>query len=428
MLVPLLSAIVIVLLSYWGWRQIEQSSDEFQQAMITAEQAKARAEKVSLAKDNFLGTISHELRNPLNSIMLWSSTLLTDQTLDDHVRRGLAAIDRAVRVQTQLVDDLLDLARIESGRMRLDVQSVDLAEVVQAAVESMRAAAEAKSITLQEIIDSRVGPLAGDAGRLQQVVWNLLSNAVKFTPKEGKIQVRVERVNSHVELIVADTGQGIDPASLDSVFYRFWQAEDRGQSKLGVGLGLSIVKEIVSLHGGTVSANSEGPGKGSTFIMKLPMPISTLASTELRRHPTVAPAAGAANAPRLDGFSILVVDDDPNACEALENLLTSLGARVTAATSAQAALAMLDQLRPDAVVSDIGMPIHDGYFLARELRGREHAAGRDGRIPLIALTAYGRVEDKVKVFEAGFDNHMVKPVDPAELSAILSTVIASRGV
>jgi CheY-like chemotaxis protein len=330
-------------------------------------------------------------------------------------------------VQAQLVDDLLDVSRIESGRMRLDVQDVELGEVVRAAIEGVRAAVEAKSLDMQEMIDPRVGPVAGDPGRLQQVVWNLLSNAVKFTPKSGRIQVRVERINSHVEVIVADSGQGIDPGSLDSVFDRFWQARDPGQSRQGVGLGLAIVKEIVTLHGGTVSAHSEGPGKGSTFTIRFPLPVATTAAGEARRHPTVPSKAVITGSTRLDNFLILVVDDDPAACDALTNLLSSLGAKVTAVRSAQAALSSLDRSVPDAVISDIGMPTQDGYFLARELRKREQAKG-DGRIPLVALTAYGRVEDRVKVFEAGFDNHVVKPVDPAELSAILGTLIGSRRI
>jgi len=427
-LVPLLSAAVIFFLSYWGWHHIQQASEEFRRALVKAEQEKAKAEQASRAKDNFIGTISHELRNPLNSIMLWSSTLLSDRNQDPNTLRGLSAIERAVRAQAQLVDDLLDVARIESGRMRLDVQTMDLPEVVHAAVEGMRAAVEAKSIRMQEIIDPRIGPIIGDPGRLQQVVWNLLSNAVKFTPKDGRIEVRVERINSHVEITVADTGQGIDPASLESVFDRFWQAEAPSATRAGVGLGLTIVKEIVSLHGGTVSAHSDGLGKGSTFTVRLPLPVSTAPSLELRRHPTVAPIIGTTSAPRLDGASVLVVDDDPTACDALENLLVSLGAHVTAVASAQAALARLDTLRPDAVVADIGMPGHDGYFFATEVRKREAALTGNSRVPLVALTAYGRVEDKVKIFEAGFDNHVVKPADPAELSAILSTVIAARRV
>jgi signal transduction histidine kinase len=254
------------------------------------------------------------------------------------MRRGLGAIERAVRVQAQLVEDLLDVSRIESGRLRLDVQTVDLADVVRAGVESMRTAAEAKSITLQEIIDPRVDFIAGDPARLQQVVWNLVSNAVKFTPSGGKIQVRVERINSHVEIVVADTGKGIEPSSLRLVFDRFWQAEGQGRSSQGAGLGLSIVKEIVGLHGGTVAAHSEGLGKGAMFTVRLPLPIGKTPSLELRRHPTVSPAVNAANAPRLDGFLILVVDDDADACDALKGLLGSLGASVTAANSAQDAI------------------------------------------------------------------------------------------
>jgi signal transduction histidine kinase/ActR/RegA family two-component response regulator len=424
-LVPLLSAAVTLFLSYWGWRQIQDAREQFGAALAAAEIAKAKAEKASRTKDNFLGTVSHELRNPLNSIMLWSSTLLSEQSLNETVRKGLNAIDRAVRAQTQLVDDLLDISRIESGRMRLDVQPVDLPEVVKAAVESMRAAAQAKAIALHVTIDPGVSQVVGDAGRLQQVVWNLLSNAVKFTPMNGEIRVTVERADSYLEIRVADTGQGIEPASLNSVFDRFWQADNPDQ-KLGVGLGLSIVREIVSLHGGSVSAYSEGLGKGSTFTIRLPLPSATGPLADLRHQPAIGAGLGLADARRLDGCMILVVDDDPGACDALRTLLTSLGARVTIATSAEAALAILDRMHPDAVVSDIGMPVQDGYFLAREMRKREETVDRERRMPLVAVTAYGRIEDKIKMFEAGFDSHIVKPIDPAELSAILGSAINSR--
>ncbi len=268
-LVPFLIVLVMAALSYWGWRQIQKATDQFHEALdaaelarAQAEQASTRAERANRAKDTFLGTVSHELRNPLNSILLWSTALLRDQSLNESARRGMNAIERAVRIQGQLIEDLLDISRIESGRLRLDVQNVDLAEVVRAGVDSMRAAAEAKSIAIHEILDPRVDFISGDPGRLQQVVWNLVSNAVKFTPKGGKIQVRLERINSHVEIIVADTGRGIESASLGSVFERFWQEDDGVQSKHGVGLGLSIVKELVSLHGGTVSAHSDGSRKG----------------------------------------------------------------------------------------------------------------------------------------------------------------------
>jgi signal transduction histidine kinase/CheY-like chemotaxis protein len=432
-LVPFLIVLVMAALSYWGWRQIQKATDQFHEALdaaelarAQAEQASTRAERANRAKDTFLGTVSHELRNPLNSILLWSTALLRDQSLNESARRGMNAIERAVRIQGQLIEDLLDISRIESGRLRLDVQNVDLAEVVRAGVDSMRAAAEAKSIAIHEILDPRVDFISGDPGRLQQVVWNLVSNAVKFTPKGGKIQVRLERINSHVEIIVADTGRGIESASLGSVFERFWQEDDGVQSKHGVGLGLSIVKELVSLHGGTVSAHSDGSGKGSTFTVRLPLPFSTSASSGRRRHPTVAQIGNPASAVRLDGLSILIVDDDLDTCDALKNLLGSLGAEVQAATSARGALAILETMNPDAVVSDIGMPLEDGYFLARELRKRERDRGADGRTPLVALTAYGRVEDKVQILTAGFDSHAIKPVDPVELSAILRTCISSR--
>ena len=431
-LVPVLTALVIAILSYWGWRQIHLGAEQFREALNSAvrardaaERASAAAERANRAKDNFVGMVSHELRTPLNSIMLWSAALLRNPALGEDARRGMTAVERAVRAQAQLIEDLLDISRIESGRMRLDVQAVDLAEVVRAGVESMRVAAEAKSITLQEIIDPRVDAVAGDPGRLQQVVWNLVSNAVKFTPNGGKIQVRVERINSHVEIIVADTGEGIEPAALEVVFDRFWQADGTAQSRHGLGLGLSIVKEIASLHGGTVVAHSAGRGKGSTFAVRLPLPASTIPSLDLRRHPTVTQIANA-NAPRLDGLSILVVDDEPDAGDALRNLLGSLGASVAAATSAQAALATLKTLHFDAVLSDIGMPLQDGYFLARELRKWEQETGRNSRMPLVALTAYGRVQDKVQILTAGFDSHAIKPVDPVELSTILETLISSR--
>jgi signal transduction histidine kinase/ActR/RegA family two-component response regulator len=433
LLVPVLTALVIAILSYWGWRQIQLAAEQFHEALNSAEQATEAAEKASAAakranraKDNFVGMVSHELRTPLNSIVLWSAALLRNPALGEDARRGMTAIERAVRAQSQLIEDLLDISRIESGRMRLDVQAVDLAEVVRAGVESLRFAAEAKSITLQEIIDPRVDAVAGDPGRLQQVVWNLVSNAVKFSSNGGKIQVRVARINSHVEIIVADMGQGIDPAALGSVFDRFWQGDGTAQSRHGLGLGLSIVKEIVSLHGGTVVAHSEGPGKGSTFAVRLPLPASTISPPELRRHPTDTQIGANANAARLDGLSILVVDDEPDVGEALRNLLGSLGARVASATSANAALATLKTLQFDAVLSDIGMPLQDGYFLARELRKWEQETGRNGRIPLVALTAYGRVEDKVQILTAGFDSHAIKPVDPVELSTILEALIAAR--
>ena len=425
-LVPFLCLLVAAFLGYWGWWQIRYASLEFDNALTAADEARAKAEQANRAKDRFLGTVSHELRNPLNSIMIWSATLHADQMLSEKMVRGLNAIDRAVRAQAQLIEDLLDIARIESGRLRLDVQTVDLSEVVKAAVENMRAAAEAKSILLQIIIDPRAPTVAGDPARLQQVIWNLVSNAVKFTPRGGKVQVRVARVDSHLEIVVADTGVGMEAKSLTAVFERFWQAETTGQINQGVGLGLSIVKEIVSLHGGAIVAKSDGLAKGSSFTVKLPLPAAATKSPQSGRHPTIARSPKVIAAPRLDGLSILVVDDDPDAREALKTLLSSLGAAVTAEPSAREALARFDELQPDVIVSDIGMPLHDGFYFARELRRREQSAMKSKRVPLLALTAYGRPEDRVQILAAGFDSHAVKPVEPAELSMLLGTLVASH--
>jgi signal transduction histidine kinase/ActR/RegA family two-component response regulator len=416
-LILVFSGVVALSLGYWGWHQIQVAGEQFAEALTNAQEA-------SRAKDNFLGIVSHELRNPLHSILLWCSALLSGQTSDERTRRGLTAIERAARAQAQLIEDLLDISRIERGQLRLDVQTVDLAEVISAAVETIRTTAEAKSVTLETLLDSCVDFVTGDPGRLQQVVWNLVSNAVKFTPKGGKIQVRVQRINSHVEIVVADNGQGIAPRSLPFVFDRFWQAEHRSGASHGIGLGLSIVKQIITLHGGTIAVHSDGLGKGATFTARLPLPVTRAISNQLRRHPTVAPLTSATGAQRLDGASILAVDDEPGACEALKNLLASLGANVVTVTSAEAALAMLDKLHPDAVVSDLGMPLRDGYFLAKALRERELNTG--ARMPLVALTAYGRIEDKVQTLAAGFDSHLIKPVDAVELAAVLRNLITSR--
>ncbi|HZP45902.1 MAG TPA: ATP-binding protein [Candidatus Binataceae bacterium] len=418
LLVPLLALLVAGILAYVGWREITRASAQFRGAL-------ARAEEANRSKDIFLATVSHELRNPLNSIMLLTGVLQANQSLSDEVRRRVDSIGRAARAQAQLIEDLLDVARLESGRMRLDVQATDPAEVVRAALESIRLAAEAKAITVQELIDPKVGLIAGDPKRLEQVMWNLLSNAVKFTPKGGRIQVRLERINSHIEIVVADNGKGIEPRDLSFIFDRFWHQADP-ENRRGMGLGLSIVKELVALHGGTVVAHSEGAGKGSTFIVRLPLPPARAPLLEPRRHPTVSPAESIAVIPRLDGLTILAVDDDKEACDALTNFLGSLGAMVSAEYSAQEALRRLDMMAPDLVIADIEMPVQDGYYFARELRKREQATTPHRRVPLIALTAYGRVDDKVRILAGGFDCHVVKPVELVELAATIRNLIEAR--
>jgi signal transduction histidine kinase/CheY-like chemotaxis protein len=418
--IPIVALILAVGLTWVAWREIRSASDTFTAALKDAEEA-------NQAKTNFLAVVSHELRNPLNSILLWCNALLTTGTLQGKVDQGVNAIWRAAKAQAQLIEDLLDIARIESGQMRFDVQLTNPAEVVRAAVDSMSPAAEAKSITVQVVLDPRVDVVMGDSQRLQQAVWNLLSNAIKFTPRGGKVQVRLERINSHLEIVVADDGQGIDQRALENVFERFWQAGGPNSPERGMGLGLSIVKHIVTLHGGTVTAHSDGLNQGSVFIIRLPLPVTTAGlASPARRHPSVAPIAQMAHIPRLESISVLVVDDDAETREALRSLLTSVGASVKTAATVEGAIAVLAESYPDVLVSDIGMPGRDGYWLIKEIRSREKGRGPSDHLPAVALTAYGRVEDRVEVFASGFDSHVMKPVDPAELAAIIKRLVEAR--
>ena len=418
--IPIAALILVFGLTSVAWREIRSASATFNAALKEAEAA-------NQAKTNFLAVVSHELRNPLNSILLWCNALLTAGTLEGKVDQGVNAIRRAAKAQAQLIEDLLDISRIESGQMRFDVQPINLAEVVRAAADSMSPAADAKSIAMQVVLDPRADAVMGDSHRLQQAVWNLLSNAIKFTPKGGKLQVRLERINSHIEIVVADNGHGIDTSALENVFDRFWQARASNDGERGMGLGLSIVKHIVNLHGGTVVAHSDGLGKGSTFTIRLPLPVTTASvETVQRRHPTVASQAQIARTPRLEKISALVVDDDPATREALRSLLISLGAKVKTAANVESAFAVLDQTKPDLLISDIGMPGHDGYFFIKEIRAAEKATGATDHLPAVALTAYGRVEDRVAVLASGFDAHVVKPVDPAELAAVIKRLVEAR--
>jgi signal transduction histidine kinase/CheY-like chemotaxis protein len=414
--VPFAALILIIGLTTTAWREIRRASRTFAAALKDAEQA-------NQTKTNFLAVVSHELRNPLNSILLWCNALLSSGTLEGRTGQGVAAIFRAAKAQAQLIEDLLDISRIESGHMRFDVQPISPAEIVRAAVESMSPAADAKSIAIQIMIDPRTGAIVGDSHRLQQAVWNLLSNAIKFTPKNGKVQVRLERINSHLEIVVADNGEGIDPRAIDNVFDRFWQGTERPAAERGLGLGLSIVKHIVNLHGGTVTAHSDGPGKGSAFVIRLPVPVTTARlEGPLRRHPTVDSVVHNARVERLEAISALLVDDDPETREAMRSLLTSLGARVTMVENVERAIAALAQMNPDVLISDLGMPGRDGYSLIKEIRAKEKAASAP-HLAAIALTAYGRVEDRVEILAAGFDAHVVKPVDTAELAAVIKRMV-----
>lgn len=395
-----------------------------QKARAEAEIARAEAEKLNQLKDEFLSIVSHELRTPLNAILGWSHLLRRKKVDPATLNRALETIERNTRAQVQLIDDLLDISRIATGKIRLNVQSVELLPVIEAAIDTVRLAADAKNIRLQSVLDSAVGPVLGDPERLQQIVWNLLSNAIKFTPKHGRVQVYLQQINSHVEIVVADTGQGISAEFLPYVFERFRQGDSSiTRSFGGLGLGLAIVRQLVELHGGTVHAESPGEGKGATFTVKLPlMAVEARAIEPERAHLAGRDGDTFESSPRLDGLRILVVDDDADTRDLLTHTLEAFGAKVMAATSADEAISALTEssIPMDILISDIGMPDEDGYALLRRVRALEPENG--GKIPAIALTAYARTQDRRATLLDGFQSHVAKPVEPAELIAVIANL------
>ena len=403
-----------------------RAAKERERLLEAERSARAEAERVSRMKDEFLATLSHELRTPLNAILGWSQLLGSRGGEDAELAEGLDVIERNARVQTQLIEDLLDMSRIISGKIRLDVQRVDLADVVRAAVASVRHSATAKEIRLQIVLDPMAGPVRGDPARLQQCFWNLLSNAIKFTPKGGKINVALERVNSHLEVCVADDGQGIKPDFLPHVFERFRQADgSTTRAHGGLGLGLSIVKHLVELHGGTIRARSAGEGQGATFCIELPLMVvhAAVEPDAARQHPRGTASPGEAEPldhPSLAGIKVLVVDDEADARRLLLRVLEGCGAQVLLAASAQEGLDTLRRERPDMLISDIGMPGEDGYDFIR--RVRELPADQGGRTPAAALTAFARSEDRTRALRAGYQTHVAKPVEPTELSAVVASL------
>jgi PAS domain S-box-containing protein len=387
--------------------------------LLTAERtARAEAERANRLKDDFVAMISHELRTPLNAILGWTE-LMQKEPGDAVLRtRGLEVVVRNTRLQTQLISDLLDVSRIVSGKLRLDVQSVDLASVVAAAIETVEPAAIAKGIQIDRELDTSIGPTAGDPVRLQQVVWNLLSNALKFTPTGGRVQVTLRPAGSEAEIVVRDNGAGIRPEFLPHVFDRFQQADvSRVRRFGGLGLGLSIVKNLVQFHAGTVRAESEGEGRGATFTVTLPV-----ATAPLLREDALSPADSAramTDHVSLEGIRVLVVEDESDASVFVKELLESCGAAVSIATSAREALEFLSANQADILISDIGLPEMDGYELLEHIRHQD-AAERPG-IPAIALTAFARAEDKTRALLTGYQAHLAKPIESAELIATVAS-------
>ncbi|MEG4235807.1 ATP-binding protein [Microcoleus sp. Pol11C3] len=405
--------------------QLEASNRTKDQLLMREQIIRAEAEAANRAKDEFLSILSHELRTPLNAILGWS-TMLRQRTLsEDKVVRALETIERNAKSQAQLIEDILDISRIITGKLRLQVRPVNLVPVIESAIESLKLAAEAKSIRLQSVLDSEAGPLLGDAARLQQVMWNLLSNALKFTPKDGRVEIRLEQVNSHAEVTVSDTGSGISSDFLPFVFDRFRQHDSTTtRSYGGLGLGLAIVRQLVELHGGTVTVVSPGIGQGATFTVKLPVMIIHPPARDSERLNSIVEAKPRVEAsPSLEGLKILVVDDEADARELLSTILQKYGADVLAVASVKEALTIIETATdrsPDVLVSDIGMPDEDGYSLIRKLRQVE--AQRGGRLPAIALTAYARNDDRRQALLAGFQIHLTKPVDAAELVAVVASL------
>lgn len=397
--------------------QLKQVATEREQFLESERAARSEAERLGHMKDEFLATLSHELRTPLNAIQGWATLLRAPGASRQDQERGLETIERNVRAQAQIVNDLLDMSRIISGKIHLEVQPLHLHDVISNAIEAVRPSADAKRIRIQPLLDSGIGLVRGDPNRLQQVLWNLLSNAVKFTPAGGRVQVVLERVNSHVEIVVEDSGIGIRAEFLPHVFDRFRQADATTTRRYGgLGLGLSIVRNLVELHGGSVRVKSPGEGQGSTFIVAIP--VSHVRSEDVVRlqRPAVAvDPLEAIELPRLDGVAVLIVDDEADGRGLIARILEGRGAQARCASSATEALELLTRECFDILLSDIGMADMDGYELMR--RVRQMQLPRSGPIPAIAVTAYARPEDRQRALLAGYHLHLAKPIEARELVA-----------
>jgi PAS domain S-box-containing protein len=396
-----------------------RQAEEERVRLIAEQKAREAADAANRAKDEFIAHVSHELRTPLNAILGWAR-LLSAGLDEERAKRAIATIERNADAMTQLIDDLLDVARIISGKMRLEVEPLDVALVIERALDSVKLAADAKGIRFQVMLDSASSPVVGDAGRLQQVIWNLLSNAVKFTPKAGRITVLLRRLHSSVEVVVQDTGQGVAAEKLDHVFEPFWQ-ESRGPTLggRGLGLGLAISRNLVELHGGTISVESEGEGRGTTFTITLPL-ATVRPGPRGSRSTHVEHEGAAVGLPQLAGLRVLAVEDEPDARDLVRSVLETAGCVVTTAGSVLEALVAIEREVPDVLVSDIGLPGETGYDLMRRVRALPPERG--GLIPAAAITAYARGEERLTALAAGFIIHVAKPVDPKELVMVVAAL------
>jgi signal transduction histidine kinase/ActR/RegA family two-component response regulator len=404
----------------------QATSAERQDLLMRERAARDEAERLSALKDEFLATLSHELRTPLNAILGWAGMLQRGARDEDTLERGLATIERNARAQGQLIDDLLDMSRIISGTLRLDVQRVEPDKIVEAALGTVHPAAVAKRIDLRVDVDRRAGQVLGDPGRLHQVMWNLLSNAVKFTPNGGMVQVMAGRDGHDVVIRVADSGIGIAPDFLPYVFDRFRQQDASITRKHGgLGLGLSIARQLIELHGGTIGVDSPGEHAGATFTIRLPLAAPEAAAPPREPEAAVQGTGQGTGTGGLAGIKVLLVDDADDTLDVLQQILQHSGATVMAASNAGTALALLERERPDVIVSDIGMPDVDGFELMRRIRRR--SAGAGGAIPAIALTAFTRQDDRNKAMQAGFNDYLAKPVEPGALVARIAQAVGLRG-
>jgi PAS domain S-box-containing protein len=407
-------------------------AEQERESLLKLEQAaRSDAEIANRLKDEFLATVSHELRTPLTSILGWAAILNHGAVEEETVHLALGVIERNAKSQAMIIDDILDVSRIITGKLNIDSQPVALTTIIRAAIDTLRPAAAAKAITLDIKLHETAGFVAGDRDRLQQVIWNLVSNAIKFTPKDGRVEVRLAQVDSHLEVSVRDNGVGINRQFLPYVFERFRQADSSmTRAHGGLGLGLAIVRHLVELHGGTVSAHSEGEGRGASFTMQLPvtealeaqaLTVSDSAS-ELNRLEETGGIASAA--PDLTGLRVLVVDDEPDTLETLCMILNQHGAKVRAASSCASALEAFMEWQPNVLISDLGMPGEDGFTLIGKVRALVPEQG--GNIPAAALTAYVREEERLRALDAGYHTHIPKPVDPSTLAAAVAG-LAKRG-